>query len=83
MIGSHRTVASALTSPFVPGPGALDTKTGGFFDHRDPEIVKALGEAIRPTQEQDDPKGKPLPGPEGARRIWQARRRPPVTRRSW
>ena len=28
---------------------ALDTKTSSFFDHRDPEIVKALGEARRPT----------------------------------
>jgi 2,5-diketo-D-gluconate reductase A len=28
---------------------ALDTKTSSFFDHRDPNIVKALGEAKRPT----------------------------------
>jgi 2,5-diketo-D-gluconate reductase A len=28
--------------------GTLDTKTG-FFDHRDPNIVKWLGEARRPT----------------------------------
>jgi len=27
----------------------LDTKTSSFFDHRDPNIVKALGEAPRPT----------------------------------
>jgi 2,5-diketo-D-gluconate reductase A len=27
----------------------LDTKTSSFFDHRDPNIVKALGEAQRPT----------------------------------
>ena len=27
----------------------LDTKTSSFFDHRDPAIVKALGEAKRPT----------------------------------
>jgi 2,5-diketo-D-gluconate reductase A len=27
----------------------LDTKTSSFFDHRDPNIVKALSEAIRPT----------------------------------
>lgn len=27
----------------------LDTKTSSFFDHRDPAIVKALGEAQRPT----------------------------------
>jgi 2,5-diketo-D-gluconate reductase A len=28
---------------------ALDTKTSLFFDHRDPKIAKALGEAKRPT----------------------------------
>jgi 2,5-diketo-D-gluconate reductase A len=27
----------------------LDTKTSSFFDHRDPSMVKALGEAQRPT----------------------------------
>lgn len=27
----------------------LDTKTSSFFDHRDPNVVKALGEAKRPT----------------------------------
>jgi hypothetical protein len=27
----------------------LDTKTSSFFDHRDPNIVKALGQAQRPT----------------------------------
>jgi 2,5-diketo-D-gluconate reductase A len=27
----------------------LDTKTSSFFDHRDPGLVKALGEARRPT----------------------------------
>jgi 2,5-diketo-D-gluconate reductase A len=27
----------------------LDTKTSSFFDHRDPNIVKALGETQRPT----------------------------------
>ena len=27
----------------------LDTKTSSFFDHRDPKIVKMLGEAQRPT----------------------------------
>jgi 2,5-diketo-D-gluconate reductase A len=29
--------------------GTLDTKTSSFFDHRDPNIVKQLGEAKRPT----------------------------------
>jgi 2,5-diketo-D-gluconate reductase A len=29
--------------------GTLDTKTSSFFDHRDPNMVKALGEAQRPT----------------------------------
>ncbi|MCS7219983.1 MAG: aldo/keto reductase [Anaerolineae bacterium] len=28
---------------------ALDTKTSAFFDHRDPKVVKWLGEARRPT----------------------------------
>ena len=28
---------------------ALDTKTSSFFDHRDPNMVKMLGEARRPT----------------------------------
>ena len=27
----------------------LDTKTSSFFDHRDPAMVKWLGEAKRPT----------------------------------
>ena len=27
----------------------LDTKTSSFFDHRDPKMVKWLGEAKRPT----------------------------------
>jgi len=27
----------------------LDTKTSSFFDHRDPNMVKALSEATRPT----------------------------------
>ncbi len=27
----------------------LDTRTSSFFDHRDPEVVKRLGEAKRPT----------------------------------
>lgn len=27
----------------------LDTKTSSFFDHRDPNVVKRLSEAIRPT----------------------------------
>ncbi|MEZ4679867.1 MAG: aldo/keto reductase [Caldilineaceae bacterium] len=27
----------------------LDTKTSSFFDHRDPEVAKRLGEAKRPT----------------------------------
>src|SRR4051794_31041605 len=29
--------------------GTLDTKTSSFFDHRDPAVVKRLGEAKRPT----------------------------------
>jgi 2,5-diketo-D-gluconate reductase A len=27
----------------------LDTKTSSFFDHRDPAVVKMLGEATRET----------------------------------
>nr|WP_268887401.1 aldo/keto reductase [Ktedonobacter robiniae] len=27
----------------------LDTKTSSFFDHRDPNIVRRLSEATRPT----------------------------------
>jgi 2,5-diketo-D-gluconate reductase A len=27
----------------------LDTRTSSFFDHRDPAIVKMLGNARRPT----------------------------------
>jgi 2,5-diketo-D-gluconate reductase A len=27
----------------------LDTKTSSFFDHRDPQVVKMLGEARRDT----------------------------------
>jgi 2,5-diketo-D-gluconate reductase A len=27
----------------------LDTKTSSFFDHRDPNVVKRLSEATRPT----------------------------------
>lgn len=29
--------------------GTLDTRTSSFFDHRDPNMVKALSEAKRPT----------------------------------
>ena len=28
---------------------ALDTKTSSFFDHRDPAVVKRLGEVRCPT----------------------------------
>jgi hypothetical protein len=28
---------------------ALDTKVSSFFDHRDPQVVKALSEAKRNT----------------------------------
>jgi 2,5-diketo-D-gluconate reductase A len=28
---------------------ALDAKTSAFFDHRDPAVVKRLGELQRPT----------------------------------
>ena len=39
--------------PFAEGRNnmftTLDTKTSSFFDHRDPKMVKWLGEAKRPT----------------------------------
>ena len=38
-----------LNSEDMAAIGSLDTKTSSFFDHRDPEIVKRLGEAKRPT----------------------------------
>ena len=38
-----------LSSDDMEAIAALDTQTSSFFDHRDPEIVKALGEAERPT----------------------------------
>jgi 2,5-diketo-D-gluconate reductase A len=28
---------------------ALDTKQTSFFDHRDPQMVKWISEAVRPT----------------------------------
>ena len=39
-----RTLATGLSG--APGStiATLDTKTSSFFDHRDPEIVKALGQ---------------------------------------
>jgi 2,5-diketo-D-gluconate reductase A len=38
-----------LNSEDMAAIGTLDTKTSSFFDHRDPAIVKQLGEAKRPT----------------------------------
>ncbi|HEY0733690.1 MAG TPA: aldo/keto reductase [Herpetosiphonaceae bacterium] len=38
-----------LSSDDMVAIATLDTKTSSFFDHRDPNIVKALGEAQRPT----------------------------------
>ena len=37
-----------LSSEDMAAIATLDTKTSSFFDHRDPNIVKALGEAKRP-----------------------------------
>lgn len=39
----------ALSAEEMATIATLDTKTSSFFDHRDPVIVKALGEAKRPT----------------------------------
>jgi 2,5-diketo-D-gluconate reductase A len=38
-----------LSAEDMEAIGTLDTKTSSFFDHRDPNMVKALGEAKRPT----------------------------------
>ena len=39
----------ALSPQDMAAIAALDTKTSSFFDHRDPAVVKRLGEAKRPT----------------------------------
>ena len=39
----------ALSPDNMAAIATLDTKTSSFFDHRDPNIVKALSEAKRPT----------------------------------
>jgi len=39
----------ALSPDDMAVMATLDTKTSSFFDHRDPNIVKALSEAKRPT----------------------------------
>jgi 2,5-diketo-D-gluconate reductase A len=39
----------ALSAEDMTAIATLDTKTSSFFDHRDPKMVKALGEAKRPT----------------------------------
>jgi 2,5-diketo-D-gluconate reductase A len=38
-----------LSADDMQAIATLDTKTSSFFDHRDPAVVKRLGEAIRPT----------------------------------
>jgi 2,5-diketo-D-gluconate reductase A len=38
-----------LSAEEMAAIATLDTKTSSFFDHRDPAIVKRLGEAKRPT----------------------------------
>jgi 2,5-diketo-D-gluconate reductase A len=38
-----------LSSDDMAAIATLDTRTSSFFDHRDPEVVKRLGEAKRPT----------------------------------
>ncbi len=38
-----------LSAEDLAAIAALDTKTTSFFDHRDPKMVKWLGEAKRPT----------------------------------
>jgi 2,5-diketo-D-gluconate reductase A len=39
----------ALSPDDMAAIAALDTKTSSFFDHRDPNVAKRLGEAKRPT----------------------------------
>ena len=39
----------ALSPEEMAAIATLDTKTSSFFDHRDPKMVKWLGEAKRPT----------------------------------
>jgi 2,5-diketo-D-gluconate reductase A len=39
----------ALSPEEMAAIATLDTKTSSFFDHRDPAVVKRLGEAKRPT----------------------------------
>ncbi len=39
----------ALSPEDMDAIATLDTKTSSFFDHRDPQVVKALGEARRDT----------------------------------
>jgi len=38
-----------LTPANMQAIATLDTGSSSFFDHRDPEMVKALGQAQRPT----------------------------------
>ena len=38
-----------LSAEDMEAIATLDTRTSSFFDHRDPAIVKALGEAGRTT----------------------------------
>ena len=38
-----------LSAEEMAAIATLDTKTSSFFDHRDPAVVKRLGEAKRPT----------------------------------
>jgi 2,5-diketo-D-gluconate reductase A len=38
-----------LSPQHMDAIATLDTKTSSFFDHRDPQVVKRLGEAKRPT----------------------------------
>ena len=38
-----------LSADDMAAIATLDTKTSLFFDHRDPAVVKRLGEAKRPT----------------------------------
>ena len=49
IVGNFNVFDFELRPEEMTAIATLDTKTSSFFDHRDPKIVKALGEAKRPT----------------------------------
>ncbi len=49
IVGNFNVFDVELSPEEMAAIATLDTKTSSFFDHRDPAIVKRLGEAKRPT----------------------------------